>query len=149
MSHDTLIGQIQCATVGDTEDLAGQLAGRLSDNDWVGLIGPLGAGKSVFVRAMARALGVRGVMPSPTYIVMNCLHGRVPIYHVDCYRIATVEELEFAGVATYFTGDGICLVEWADLVRSAWPMEGWTVEFTVSDDESRMIRIARFKEPVQ
>ncbi|MBI3872257.1 MAG: tRNA (adenosine(37)-N6)-threonylcarbamoyltransferase complex ATPase subunit type 1 TsaE [candidate division Zixibacteria bacterium] len=133
-----------CHSVAETEALAVEFSRTLQSGAWVGLIGPLGAGKSVFARAVGRAVGVRGEMPSPTYTLMTVHTGRCPVYHMDMYRISSDAELEFAGILPYFSGPGICLVEWAERVRSAWPPAGWIVTIAITRDSDRSIEIARF-----
>ena len=110
-----------CTTVADTERLAATFAVRLGPGSWVGLIGPLGAGKSVFARAVRRALGVETGMPSPSYTLMSVHQGRMPVYHMDWYRIQSPDELDFAGLAPYFAGNGVCLVEWSARAKAIWP----------------------------
>jgi len=133
-----------CHSADDTEAVAREFAARLDPGTWVGLIGPLGAGKSVFARAVGQAWGVTAQMPSPTYTLMAVHAGRCPIYHADLYRIHSVGELDFAGLEPYFSGSGICLVEWADRIRSAWPPAGWTVTIALAEGDERHITIERF-----
>jgi tRNA threonylcarbamoyladenosine biosynthesis protein TsaE len=133
-----------CHSVEETEAAARELAARLKPGDWVGLIGPLGAGKSVFARAVGRAWGVTTPMPSPSYTLMMVHAGRCPVYHIDLYRVGSVAELDFAGLEPYFSGSGICLVEWADRIRSAWPATGWRVTIMPAEGDERHILIERF-----
>ncbi|MEW5702855.1 MAG: tRNA (adenosine(37)-N6)-threonylcarbamoyltransferase complex ATPase subunit type 1 TsaE [Candidatus Zixiibacteriota bacterium] len=133
-----------CHSVEQTEALARELAAQLRPGDWVGLIGPLGAGKSVFARAIGRAWGVRGTMPSPTYTLMATHVGRCPIHHIDLYRIGSMDELDFAGLEPYFSGTGICLVEWADRARALWPPTGWAVTISLVNSGERRIVIEPF-----
>lgn len=140
----------ECRSVAETEALASAWAEQLGSGSWVGLIGPLGAGKSVFARAIGRAFGVTAVMPSPSYTLMVSHEGRCPVHHIDLYRVESREELDFAGVTPYFSGtgsgSGICLVEWADRVREIWPSSGWIVEIEVTGAESRRITITPITE---
>ena len=133
----------ETSSVAETESLAMEFAADLKPGDWVGLIGPLGAGKSVFSRAIGHAFGVTETMPSPTYTLMNCVRGRVPVYHIDLYRMGSADELDFAGITPYFQADGICLVEWADRIPSHWPPDGWIVQIRILGDEKREITISR------
>jgi tRNA threonylcarbamoyladenosine biosynthesis protein TsaE len=133
----------ECGSVAETEAAAAEFAQDLAPGDWVGLIGTLGAGKSVFARAVARALGVTSAIPSPTFTILNCLSGRLPVYHIDCYRVSTASELEFAGVWSCFDSDGVCLVEWADRIPEAWPDNAWIVSIEAIDVVRRRIAITR------
>jgi tRNA threonylcarbamoyladenosine biosynthesis protein TsaE len=81
----------------------------------VALEGPLGAGKTVFVRGVLRGLGGDPLqVRSPTFTLMNIYGGRLPVYHFDLYRLARGAELDGIGFTEFARGDGVCLVEWAD-----------------------------------
>ena len=134
----------RCATVQETERLAASFAVHLFPGSFVAMTGALGAGKSVIARAIGAAWGVVDAMPSPTYTIMAVHRGRIPIYHMDLYRLTSADELEFAGLRHYFQGDGICLVEWAERAREAWPPFGWTVHIEASGESERKIVIAAF-----
>jgi tRNA threonylcarbamoyladenosine biosynthesis protein TsaE len=133
-----------CASVDSTERLAAFFAVHLAPGSFVALSGPLGAGKSVIARAIGAAWGIVEPMPSPTYTIMAVHQGRVPIYHMDLYRLASADELEFAGLRSYFQSDGVCLVEWAERARDAWPRSGWTIQITTTGDTQRKVVIAPF-----
>lgn len=131
-----------CRSVSETERLAASFAVHLIPGSFVAMTGPLGAGKSVVARAIGVAWGVGDPMPSPTYTIMAVHRGRVPIYHMDLYRLGSTDELEFAGLRSYFQSDGICLVEWAERARDAWPETGWHITIEVGEGDDRRITIA-------
>lgn len=86
------------------------------------LLGDLGVGKTVFSQGMAAGLGVGGPVSSPTFTILQVYEdGRLPFYHFDAYRISDVEEMEEIGYEDCFYGDGVCLVEWADLIAEILP----------------------------
>ena len=86
------------------------------------LIGDLGVGKTVFTKGLAAGLGIKEPVSSPTFtILQEYEEGRLPFYHFDVYRIGDVEELDEIGYEDYFYGDGVCLIEWADLIREILP----------------------------
>ncbi|GFI46765.1 tRNA threonylcarbamoyladenosine biosynthesis protein TsaE [Lachnospiraceae bacterium] len=86
------------------------------------LVGDLGCGKTVFSQGLARGLGVAGPVNSPTFTILQVYEGgRHPFYHFDVYRIGDVEEMEEIGYQDCFYGDGVCLVEWADLIEEILP----------------------------
>ena len=88
----------------------------------IGLIGPLGAGKTRLTRAIAEALGVDpGAIASPTFVLIHEYEGRIPVYHFDAYRLGGPDDFEALGASDYWDGGGVCLVEWADLVRGPAP----------------------------
>lgn len=86
------------------------------------LIGDLGVGKTVFTQGVARGLGIREPVNSPTFTIVQIYEdGRMPFYHFDVYRIGDVEEMEEIGYEDYFYGEGICLIEWANLIEELLP----------------------------
>lgn len=133
-----------CRSVGQTERLAASFAVHLSPGSFVAMTGPLGAGKSVIARAIGAAWGVVDPMPSPTYTIMAVHQGRVPVYHMDLYRLGSADELEFAGLRSYFDSEGICLVEWAERARDSWPENGWLIRIEVGEGDERRISITPF-----
>lgn len=96
----------------DTLRFAGRLADMLNAGDTVLLHGDLGAGKSVFARGVARALGITGAMPSPTFTLLIPYEGRQKLYHFDLYRLNDPEEFYAAGLDEFIGGDGVALIEW-------------------------------------
>lgn len=105
-----------------------RLAQRLADVAEPGLVvsleGELGAGKTTFVRAFAVACDIEpAAVSSPTYVLVHEYFGRLPVYHFDAYRLGEAERFLELGVEEYFAGEGVCLVEWGNLVRSALPAD--------------------------
>lgn len=112
------------------------------------LIGDLGVGKTVFTQGVAVGLGIRGPVSSPTFTILQVYdEGRLPFYHFDVYRIDDVAEMEEIGYEDCFYGQGVCLVEWADLVPEILP-EHYT-EICIEKDlqkgfDYRRIRIREY-----
>ena len=86
------------------------------------LTGDLGAGKTVLAQGIARGLGIVEPVNSPTFTIMQVYEeGRIPLYHFDVYRIGDIEEMDEIGYEDYFYGDGVSIIEWADLIRELLP----------------------------
>ena len=98
------------------------------------LSGDLGVGKTVFTKGFAKGLGITEHVTSPTFAIVNEYEGRLPLYHFDVYRIGDVSEMDEIGYEDYFYGEGVCLIEWADLIREILP-ERYTRIFIEKDLE--------------
>jgi tRNA threonylcarbamoyladenosine biosynthesis protein TsaE len=131
----------QIESTGDSVEFAGQLAGLLAPGDVVGLCGDLGAGKTFLAGAIAHGLGVPNEIPitSPTFTLIKEYSGRLPIYHMDLYRLGHPSELYDLGLWEYYEGEGVCLVEWCDRFDDLWPEQALIVTIDLGDGESRKI----------
>ena len=88
------------------------------------LTGDLGVGKTVFTQGVAAGLGITETVSSPTFTIVQIYEeGRLPFYHFDVYRIGDIEEMEEIGYDDYFFGEGICLIEWAELIEEILPKD--------------------------
>lgn len=97
------------------------------------LNGDLGVGKTVFTQGVAAGLGITEPVSSPTFTIVRVYEeGRLPFYHFDVYRIGDIEEMEEIGYDDYFFGEGICLIEWAELIRDILPEK--RIEITIEKD---------------
>ena len=97
------------------------------------LNGDLGVGKTVFTQGVAAGLGITEPVSSPTFTIVQVYEeGRLPFYHFDVYRIGDIEEMEEIGYDDYFFGEGICLIEWAELIRDILPEK--RSEITIEKD---------------
>lgn len=102
--------------------LLGEMLGAVSRPGQVyTLTGDLGVGKTVFTQGFAKGLDVMETVNSPTFTILQIYEGRMPFYHFDVYRIADVEEMEETGYEDCFFGEGVCLIEWADLIEEILP----------------------------
>ncbi len=115
----------------DTERYGKMLADELNAGDVVCLVGDLGTGKTTLVKAIAEGLGITENITSPTYNIVKEYHsGRLPLYHFDVYRISDVSEMEAIGASEYFYGDGVCVIEWADLIADIIPEGSRVIEIS-------------------
>ena len=125
-----------------TERFGARLAALLRPGDVVGLCGDLGAGKTFLAAAVARALGVPDAVPvtSPTFTLINeYAGGRLPVYHMDLYRLGAAAELYELGLWEYYDGRGVCLVEWCDRFDDLWPEHALVLTLHLGEGASRRI----------
>lgn len=113
---------IESLETRDTYELGKSMGEKAGKGDVYLLMGDLGVGKTVFTQGFADGLGITEPISSPTFtIVQEYEEGRLPFYHFDVYRIGDIEEMEEIGYQDYFYGEGVCLIEWADLIEELLP----------------------------
>ena len=126
----------------DTEALGERLSRSLpKDGAVVAMYGELGAGKTAFVRGMARGLGVSGHVVSPTFTIVNEYPGERELFHFDMYRLGGAEELFDIGWEDYLARGGVCAVEWSENVPGAFDGSEIRVTIEKTGDDKRIIRI--------
>ncbi len=132
---------IELSSEDDTERLGRAIADLVQPGVVIGLVGPLGAGKTRLARAIAESLGVDPTaISSPTFVLIHEYEGRLPIYHFDAYRLETPQAFEDLGAAEYWSLGGLCLVEWADRVRDLLPADCWMFAIEPAGPTSRSVR---------
>ena len=106
----------------DTYELGEKIGQMEKPGMVISLTGDLGVGKTVFTQGLAKGLGIEEPVNSPTFTIVQVYEeGRLPLYHFDVYRIGDIEEMDEIGYEDYFYGEGVCLIEWADLIREILP----------------------------
>ena len=106
----------------DTYELGEKIGQMAKPGMVISLTGDLGVGKTVFTQGLAKGLGIEEPVNSPTFTIVQVYEeGRIPLYHFDVYRIGDIEEMDEIGYEDYFYGEGVCLLEWADLIREILP----------------------------
>lgn len=122
MKKKTALTEYRMRTEEDTRSFGLALARKLQAGDVLALIGDLGTGKTALTRYIGEGLGIRQRISSPTFtIVREYTDGRLPLYHFDVYRITDPDEMFNIGADEYFYGEGVCIVEWADLIEEILP----------------------------
>lgn len=136
--------EIKSKSPAETERIAKELAHLLEAGDIVALTGELGTGKTFFINAVCKALGVEDIVASPTFTLMHIYSGQKAILHLDCYRLKSVLEAEMLGLDEYFNGGYICLIEWADKIKEILPDKTITVTLKqiANSKNSRIITIS-------
>lgn len=136
----------------ETFELGRQIGQEAAPGSVFTLIGDLGAGKTVFTKGLAAGLGITEPVNSPTFTIVQIYEdGRCPFYHFDVYRIGDISEMDEIGYEDCFYGDGVCLIEWANLIEEILP-EHYT-RITISRDlekgfDYRRIQLAEVTEGI-
>ncbi len=124
-----------------THDAGRQLGDTLVPGDVIALTGPLGAGKTVFAQGVAESLGIQEPVTSPTFTLISEYEGRMPLYHMDLYRLGSPEEFAWLGVEEMLNGRGISMIEWSERAEEELPSRTIHVEITILEDGGRRIDI--------
>lgn len=129
-------------SVDDTRALAGEVAALARGGDLILLEGGLGTGKTAFAQGFAKALGVEEPVTSPTFVLVRTYRGRIPIVHVDVYRLDHLQEVIDLGMAELVDGEAVTLVEWGEVVTPALPADYLEVRLDPGGaDDERVITI--------
>ncbi len=128
----------------DTKDAARWLALRISSSAVVAFRGDLGAGKTTFIKFLCSELGFTGAVTSPTFSIMNCYEGKVPIYHYDMYRIHGADALYDTGFYDY-VDSGISLIEWSENINDGLDMNYITVSIEFVGKDRKITISGEFK----
>jgi tRNA threonylcarbamoyladenosine biosynthesis protein TsaE len=132
-----------------------RLGERLAAGSVLALFGPLGAGKTVLTKGLAEGLGVPDSreVTSPTFVLIHEYQGRLPVYHIDAYRLGGVADAEALGTDELFFDDGACIVEWADRIAEALPPERLDIRLEHAGEQDRRLafepRGARYERIVE
>ena len=123
---------------GDTMEIAENIESEKFPGMVICLNGELGSGKTVFVKGFAKALGITDTITSPTFsLVKEYMDGEMPLYHMDVYRLDDTNNN--IGIADYFNKDGICIVEWPEMIQDQLPEERLDIKIKVVDDDTRLL----------
>ena len=125
--------KIETFSAEETHALGKKLGSEAKPGDVLTLVGDLGVGKTVFTQGFADGLGITEPISSPTFTIVQVYEeGRLPFYHFDVYRIGDIEEMDEIGYEDYFYGDGLTMIEWANLIEEILPKK--RKEITIEKD---------------
>lgn len=125
-----------------TRSIASQLAELLEPGDVLTLSGDLGAGKTTFAQGLAEGLGVADQVNSPTFTLIREYEGRIPLYHMDVYRLGEQAAAEDLGIDEYLYGDGVSVIEWAEYIESLLPEDYLQIMIRSLTESEREITIS-------
>ena len=124
---------IESFSAEETLELGRQMGKNAKSGDVYTLVGDLGVGKTVFTQGIAEGLEITEAICSPTFTIVQVYEeGRIPFYHFDVYRIGDIEEMDEIGYEDYFYGEGLCMIEWANLISEILPPK--RKEITIEKD---------------
>ena len=118
-------------SAGQTRNIGIKLGKLAAAGDIILLVGPLGAGKTCLTQGIARGLGIHEYTASPSFVLVREYQGKLPLYHIDLYRLDKIEEVTQLGLDDYLYGNGVCVVEWADKGWGVLPEEHLLIEMQI------------------
>jgi tRNA threonylcarbamoyladenosine biosynthesis protein TsaE len=124
-----------------TQEIGRRLGKLAQPGDVILLVGKLGAGKTCLAQGIAWGLGINDYAVSPSFVLVRELYGRLPLYHMDFYRLDNIEEIAELGLDEYFYGRGVSVVEWAEKALSLLPPENLLIEMEYVDESERRLRL--------
>jgi tRNA threonylcarbamoyladenosine biosynthesis protein TsaE len=134
--------RVETRSLDETLRFGERLSEGLRAGDVVALSGELGAGKTVLIKGIARGLGITQEVTSPTFtLVHEYGGGRVPLYHIDLYRLDNVEQAMAIGIEEYLTGNGVTAIEWSEKIESLLPAGAIRIRLTALDENARRIEV--------
>jgi tRNA threonylcarbamoyladenosine biosynthesis protein TsaE len=135
--------QVDTHSLEETLRFGERLGRELQRGDVVALFGELGAGKTALVKGIARGLGITQEVTSPTFtLVHEYTGGRLPLFHVDLYRLDSLEQTLAIGIEEYLNGPGVTAIEWSEKIESLLPAKATRIRITASDNDMRHIEVA-------
>ena len=132
------------SSVEETKKLAIEFSKELRPGTVVAITGPLGSGKTVFIQGICQGLGVKHLVTSPSFIIINEYQGeKFEVYHFDLYRLKNMQELINLGYEEYFYGPGVCLIEWAEKATQLLPENRIEINLRILSENQREISIQK------
>lgn len=131
-------------SAADTRDLGEKLGKILPANSLLTLSGQLGAGKTTFTQGLAKGMGIEKKVTSPTFTMLKIYKGRLPLYHIDAYRLEDIDQ--DLGFEEYIDSDGVCVIEWSDFISGILPEERLGIDLHILEDDSRELRFTAIGE---
>ena len=128
----------------ETEALGQKLGRLLQKGDILAMRGTLAAGKTTLTKGIARSLGIRDEITSPTFCLISEYAGAMPLYHMDVYRLDDAEDFINLGTDDMLYGEGVCVIEWSEKIMSELPDTAIAIDIGVNDDGSRTVRISNW-----
>jgi len=132
----------------ETIELGKRLGTVLSKGAIIAFFGDLGSGKTTMIKGVAQGLGVKELVKSPSFVVVTEYQGRLPVYHIDLYRISKSNELPEIGFEQYLYSDGVSLIEWAERAGNLLPESAIKVQIEITGQKQRKITILNFNQTI-
>jgi tRNA threonylcarbamoyladenosine biosynthesis protein TsaE len=134
--------QFKTKSAEETVEFGKNIGAFLLPNDVIALTGQLGAGKTTLIQGIAAGLGVTDYVTSPTFIIINEYQGRLPLFHIDLYRLDQLGDVADLGIEEYFNRGGVCVIEWSEKLCGLLPHSAEKIEIQVVSEQEREICVS-------
>jgi tRNA threonylcarbamoyladenosine biosynthesis protein TsaE len=131
-------------TSEETIELGFKIGKKLKKGNIIAMQGTLAAGKTTITKGIAKALEITDTITSPTFCLISEYYGKMPLYHMDVYRLEGSEDFENLGTEDMLYGDGVCIIEWSEKIMDSLPKETIIINIQPQDDGSRSIQISNW-----
>ena len=131
-------------TSEETIELGFKIGKKLKKGNIIAMQGTLAAGKTTITKGIAKALEITDTITSPTFCLISEYYGKMPLYHMDVYRLEGSEDFENLGTEDMLYGDGVCIIEWSEKIMESLPKETIIINIQPKDDGSRKIQISNW-----
>lgn len=131
-------------TSEETIELGFKIGQKLKKGNIIAMQGTLAAGKTTITKGIAKALEITDTVTSPTFCLISEYYGKMPLYHMDVYRLEGTEDFENLGTEDMLYGDGVCIIEWSEKIMDSLPKETIIINIQPQDDGSRKIQISNW-----
>lgn len=131
-------------TSEETIELGFKIGQKLKKGNIIAMQGTLAAGKTTITKGIAKALEITDTITSPTFCLISEYYGKMPLYHMDVYRLEGSEDFENLGTEDMLYGDGVCIIEWSEKIMNSLPKETIIINIQPQDDGSRKIQISNW-----
>ena len=136
-------------SAAETTALGYKIGKKLKKGDIIAMQGTLAAGKTTITKGIAQALDISEEITSPTFCLISEYYGKMPLYHMDVYRLDGTEDFINLGVDDMLYGDGVCIIEWSEKIMDELPKNTIILRILPQDDNSRKIEIENFNETIE
>lgn len=137
-------------TSEETIELGYKIGQKLKKGNILAMQGTLAAGKTTITKGIAKALEISDTITSPTFCLISEYYGKMPLYHMDVYRLEGSEDFENLGTEDMLYGDGVCIIEWSEKIMDSLPKETIIINIQPQDDGSRKIQISNWNnDPIE
>lgn len=131
--------KLHCPSSDDTMAVGERIGLALSAGSVITLDGELGSGKTTLTKGIARGLDIHGELSSPSYTIIDEYEGRLPLYHMDAYRLSGSEDFIGTGGEEYLWSQGVCVIEWGERIKDILPSHTWKIRIVQAEDASRSL----------